>query len=93
MTEPRLPPRRAWLDTLAFALAAAGLLVAAAGVMFSAFMFYDDEGYVLLSLRNFAEHGGLYRDVYSQYGPFPFVLYYLLHTLGVPLAHTAGAQR
>ncbi len=90
MTEPRPPPRPAWLDTLIFSAAAAVLLVAAARVMFSAFMFYDDEGYVLLSLRNFAEHGGLYRDVYSQYGPFPFVLHYLLNTLGLPLTHTAG---
>eukprot|EP01035_Chromulina_nebulosa_P033137 gene33137-44357_t len=59
-------------------------------MMFSAFMFYDDEGYVLVSLRNFAEHGGLYREVYSQYGPFPYVFYYSLHALGLPLNHTAG---
>lgn len=72
------------------ALAAAGLIVAAARVMFSAFMFYDDEGYVLFSLRNFAEHGGLYRDVYSQYGPFPFVFHYILQSLGLPLTHTVG---
>src|SRR3954469_23096218 len=71
-------------------LATVLLLVAAGFVMFSAFMFYDDEGYVLISLRNFAEHGGLYRDVYTQYGPFPFVVYYGLHVLGVPLTHTAG---
>ncbi len=90
MTEPRPPTRPAWLNTLVFAAAAAGLFVAAARVMFSAFMFYDDEGYVLLSLRNFAEHGGLYREVYTQYGPFPFVVYYALHAMGVPLTHTVG---
>ncbi len=71
-------------------LTTAAFVVAAALVMFSAFMFYDDEGYVLLSLRNFAEHGGLYRDVYTQYGPFPFVLHAALHALGFPLTHTAG---
>ncbi|MEO5959650.1 MAG: hypothetical protein ABIR80_11065, partial [Opitutaceae bacterium] len=53
-------------------------------------MFYDDEGYVLLSLRNFAEHGGLYDKVYTQYGPFPYVLYYGMHLLGWPFTHTAG---
>lgn len=58
--------------------------------MFSAFMFYDDEGYVLYSLRNFSEHGGLYREVYSQYGPFPFVLHHLVQLAGVPLTHTTG---
>jgi hypothetical protein len=72
-----------------FTLAFAVLLVGAAAVMFSVFMFYDDEGYVLISLRNFAEHGGLYRDVYSQYGPFPFVLYAGLHALGLPFTHVA----
>jgi hypothetical protein len=45
---------------------------------------------VLISLRNFAEHGGLYRGVYSQYGPFPFVVYYVLHGLGLPFTHVGG---
>lgn len=33
-------------------------------------MLYDDEGYILLTLRNQIEHGGLYDRVYTQYGPF-----------------------
>lgn len=82
--------RPAWRDPLVLGLATAALVVGAALVMFSAFMYYDDEGYVLLSLRNFAEHGGLYRDVYSQYGPFPFVLYQFVQTISGPLTHTAG---
>ncbi len=69
---------------------AAAFTLAAGMLMFSAFMYYDDEGYVLISLKNFAEHGGLYRDVYSQYGPFPFVFYYLAHGLGLPFTHVAG---
>lgn len=72
------------------ALLGTGLTVAAAGILFSTFMVYDDEGYVLLSLRNAAEHGALYRDVYTQYGPFPFVLYQGLHALGLPFTHHAG---
>src|SRR5687767_306210 len=75
--------------TLVLAAATAALAYGAARLMFSAFMFYDDEGYVLMSLKNFAGHGGLYRDVYSQYGPFPFVFYYVLHGLGLPFTHTA----
>ena len=78
------------LPHLAFAAAAALLTCAAAMMMFSVFMFYDDEGYVLVTLRNFAEHGKLYREVYSQYGPFLYVFYYALHELGLPLTHTAG---
>lgn len=79
-----------WPRPLAAGLITAAFIVAAGLVMFSAFMFYDDEGYVLLSLRNFAEHGGLYRDVYTQYGPFPFVVYSVLHLVGFPFTHTAG---
>ena len=90
MTESRPPARFAWLSTLVFSVAAAALAVAAGMMMFSTFMFYDDEGYVLISLRNFAEHGRLYREVFSQYGPFPYVVYYALHALGLPLTHTVG---
>ncbi len=90
VTESRPPVQPAWPATLVFSVAAAALAVAAAMMMFSTFMFYDDEGYVLISLRNFAEHGHLYGEVFSQYGPFPYVLYYALHLLGLPLTHTAG---
>lgn len=90
MSEVGRGQRPGWLDTLALALTTAAFAVAAALVMFSAFMYYDDEGYVLLSLKNFVEHGGLYRDVYTQYGPFPFVVYSGLHALGFPFTHTAG---
>lgn len=45
---------------------------------FTQYMAYDDEGYVLWSYRNYAEHGGLYTGVFSQYGPFPYVLYHLV---------------
>jgi hypothetical protein len=78
------------LPFLLLVLAATVLTVAAGLMLFSSFMFYDDEGYVLLTLRNFAGHGRLYRDVYSQYGPFPYVLNYGLHLLGLPLTHDAG---
>lgn len=89
MTDSRHAHTAPWHPVL-FALIAAALMLAAAFVMFSAFMYYDDEGYVLISLKNFAEHGGLYRDVYSQYGPFPFVFYSAIHELGLPLTHFTG---
>jgi hypothetical protein len=89
---PPPPPARlaSAARALLFALAAATLVGAAALTMFSAFMFYDDEGYVLHSLRDYAARGGLYREVYSQYGPFPFVFHDALHALGLPLSHTVG---
>jgi hypothetical protein len=91
MTLPFLArPLRGRLSALLFIVTAAFLAFAATEMMFSAFMFYDDEGYVLTSLRNFAEHGELYSEVYSQYGPFPYVFYYVVHALGLPLTHTVG---
>ncbi|MDB6128750.1 MAG: hypothetical protein JWM35_2646 [Verrucomicrobia bacterium] len=78
------------LPVLLLILGAAALTVAAGLMSFSTFMLYDDEGYVLFSLRNFVEHGGLYRDVYTQYGPFSYVVYFFLHVLGMPLTHMAG---
>lgn len=90
VTESRPPARHGWWRTLVFTAVAAAFTAGAGLVMFSAFMYYDDEGYVLISLKNFAEHGSLYREVYSQYGPFPFVFYYVLHALGLPFTHIAG---
>ena len=82
--------RRLRLAPLALILATAALTVAAGAMLFSSFMFYDDEGYVLLSLKNFAEHGQLYREVYSQYGPFPYAWWQVLHLCGVPFTNDAG---
>ena len=74
------------LAGLAVALALAGFWL-----LFSTFLIYDDEGYVLLSLQNFSRHGGLYDRVYSQYGPFIYLLYDVLHrVLGFAFTNTTG---
>ncbi|MBS0632788.1 MAG: hypothetical protein JSS11_12810 [Verrucomicrobia bacterium] len=83
-------PRQSSLPVIVLSLAGLVLTVAAGLMMFSTFMLYDDEGYVLFSLKNFAEHGHLYDTVYTQYGPLPYVLYAALHALGLPLTHVAG---
>ncbi len=69
-------------------LRAPGLLILAAGLvvtgwllMSTNFMIHDDEGYVLLSVKNFSEHGRLYDEVFTQYGPVPFLYYDSLHRL------------
>ena len=60
----------------------AGLLVWAGGIqLFHRFMLYDDEGYVLISLKNFSLHGSLYDQVYSQYGPAFYLIYDALQRL------------
>jgi len=70
----------------------AGLLMWAGGIqLFHRFMLYDDEGYVLISLKNFSLHGSLYDQVYSQYGPAFYLIYDALQRLlGFAWTNTAG---
>lgn len=56
-----------------------GLAVAGDWLLATHFMVYDDEGYVLWSLRHYTAEGGLYTRVYSQYGPFFYLAYDALH--------------
>ncbi|SDS09223.1 4-amino-4-deoxy-L-arabinose transferase [Opitutus sp. GAS368] len=65
-----------------------GLLVLAACLAFAGwllmstnFMIHDDEGYVLIGLKNFSAHGRLYDEVFTQYGPVPFLYYEGWHRL------------
>lgn len=74
--------------TAAFAAAAVGLGLAGTWRMFGHFPGYDDEGYILLTVRNYLELGGLYSRVYSQYGPAFYVLHDGLHRVtGVMVDH------
>lgn len=53
--------------------------------------FYDDEGYVLLSLRQYARGAILYDQLYSQYGPAYFeILHQLAALLDFEFTHTAS---
>ena len=75
----------------AFVALAAALGVAGTWLLFTTFRTYDDEGYVLFSLANFAREGGLYTRVYSQYGPGFFLIADAAHRLlGFEFTHTAG---
>jgi len=38
--------------------------------MYGTLVAHDDEGYLLVSLRQFLSHGHLYDRTFSQYGPF-----------------------
>lgn len=50
-------------------------------LLFTHFMVYDDEGYVLWTLRTYAAEGALYTKVYSQYGPLFYAAYDAVHRL------------
>lgn len=62
----------------------------AEAMMSTAFKLYDDEGYVLHTLKSFVEGGGLYDRVYTQYGPLPYVLWKLFSLVGIGPTHDNG---
>lgn len=58
--------------------------------MFTLFQPYDDEGYLLISLAGYQE-APLYDDVYTQYGPFYYVLFGAVTGLfGLEATHDVG---
>lgn len=65
--------RRAAISALYLVLIAA-MAAGAYWAMFTQFQEYDDEGYLLLTLRHFLDGHQLYGDINTQYGP----LYYLI---------------
>jgi len=76
---------------IAVVLVAAALTAAGYWLLFSTFQPYDDEGYVLYSLKNYGEQGHLYDIVFSQYGPFFFAYNDALHRmLGFEWTNTSG---
>jgi hypothetical protein len=87
LQEPQTPrglPR--YIPAAGFLALAVAFGLSAYWQLFTTFRFWDDEGYVLVSLRNFAEGGRLYADVFSQYGPAYNLFYAFLHRqFGVPL--------
>ncbi|HEX4668838.1 MAG TPA: hypothetical protein VH275_02530 [Solirubrobacterales bacterium] len=76
---------------VAFAVVTAVTYLVAHPRMFFGFMAYDDEGYMLTALKGFVNHGNLYDDVFTQYGPFYYEVWGGLFSLfGIPLTHDGG---
>lgn len=89
MNAPRATSGRL-AEALAWVLLAAALGLVAWALLATTFMIYDDEGYVLWSLKSVAEGAPLYTEVFSQYGPFPYVLHRLLGAAGYPFTSDAA---
>jgi hypothetical protein len=52
---------------------------------------YDDEGYLLLSLKHYLNGGRLYTDTFTQYGPFYYFAQSLFfRVLHFPVTHDGG---
>ena len=76
--------RPSWRDTLSdpavaavlcYSAAALVAIVAAYFALFTQFAGYDDEGTLLVTVKAFAQGHVLYRDIYSEYGPFYYELF------------------
>lgn len=93
-------PRRSYVSTLSISVLIEALVAAAVvliGVLYAKHMLavtfrpHDDEGYMLLSLQQYMHLGGLYKETFSEYGPFYFYAqeawFRLLH---LPVTHDAG---
>jgi hypothetical protein len=80
---------------LATAITLAGLVAISAGtayeLMFSTFAYYDDEGYLLMSLKGYLSVGHLYDQVFTQYGPAYYEIFgAIFRLLGLPIDHDSG---
>ncbi|HVY96075.1 MAG TPA: hypothetical protein VHA54_03845 [Solirubrobacterales bacterium] len=85
------PRLRLAVTVLAFAAMTLVTYLIAHPKMFTGFMSYDDEGYMLTALKGFVNHGQLYDDVFSQYGPFYYEFWGgIFSTFGIAVTHDAG---
>ncbi len=76
---------------LVVALGSGSLCFTAYLMIMTTFMIYDDEGFVLMSLRQFLSGQPLYDTVFSQYGPTPYLYHWLLTGAGTwELTHVFG---
>lgn len=58
-----------------YAFVAIAAAIAAYLTIFTRFGAYDDEGTLLVTLKSFAQGEVLYREIYSEYGPFYYELF------------------
>jgi hypothetical protein len=49
--------------------------------IYSYFLWYDDEGYIMISVKGVLDGHSLYTEVYSQYGPVFFQFYEMLYRI------------
>jgi len=78
--------------SLGLGIAALAMLAAAAvftfATVFSQFAWYDDEGYMMLSIQGLLTGHPLYKEILTGYGPFYYCYEWLLHgPIALPLNH------
>lgn len=85
------PPPSAVKTALWFAVLTVPAAIAAYYRIFSGFAEWDDEGTLMMTVRQYLNGARLYEEIYSGYGP----VYYFYHSLlrsvaGIVLNHNAG---
>jgi hypothetical protein len=60
--------------------------------VFVFFQDYDDEGYILITIREFLKGHALYDQVFSQYGPFFYLFNWVLSKCGIAVASHDAAR-
>jgi hypothetical protein len=56
--------------------------------MFTGFSPWDDDGYVLIGIRSLLHGRRLYDDIYSQYGPFYYLVHWIVYSaFRQPVSH------
>jgi hypothetical protein len=75
-----------------YAVVALAAAIAAYLAIFTGFAGYDDEGTLLVTLKAFVNGHALYRDIYTEYGPFYYELFGGFFSL-TGLAVTTDASR
>ena len=79
------------------ALVAAGALTAVSLFLylmaFNQFKWYDDEGFLMLTQQGFNQGHALYDDIFTQYGPFSYILRDLIYRAIPDLSVTHDANR
>lgn len=84
------PGTRIGAGVLAFALVTAVTYPIARYRMFTGFMDYDDEGYMLFALKSFVDSGWHY-DGFNGYGPFYYEFWGTIYSLfGLPVDNNSG---
>jgi hypothetical protein len=75
---------------LAFAALTVATYPIARYQIFTGFADYDDEGYMLISLKSFLDHGWRY-DAFNGYGPFYYEFWGGIFSIfGIPVNHDGG---
>lgn len=83
-----MPNLWGWVLGLAALILLATAVIYACTTSFSYFSYYDDEGFMMISVRGYLDGHRLYDVIPSYYGPIYYYYEWLVHTLfSLPLTH------